>query len=245
MRNVGIWRLLSLGVVLCAGCGGSTSNKASNDGGGPSGSSSSADSGGTSAPAPSGAGALPMINATCGFLASLGGLAGGGGGGGGADAGAMNCPQGQACCTMLMAFSASCVPVGQCSGGMSNQCTTGSDCAAGQVCCSGSADGGAAAGAGGFGGFGGFGGNLFGDTTCQSSCTPAQTQNCTSSSECPSGTTCQPPNLGGFGGFGGFGGGGEGGAGAGGFGLMIPNQCMPPAMDAGAMGTAADAGGGD
>jgi hypothetical protein len=165
------WRIVfgaSLAVTLAIACGSSSSNNNSSPG--------NEDAG---TPSDAGTGiVLPSVTATCGALTALGG-------GTTADA-STTCPQGQTCCTMLSltAETASCVAPGNCAGGVSNECTTGSDCTGGQVCCAGVAttDGGAA------------GGGVFAvlDTTCQPSCQPGQTQECMLDSECTGGQTCRP-----------------------------------------------------
>jgi len=160
------------------------------------------------------------IMATCGALSALGGGASG------------SCPSGQTCCTMILPPSASCVPTGGCAGGISTECSKGSDCASGQVCCAGAADGGvmAAADASTAGGIGGLLGNFDPSTlstTCQTSCTSTQMQYCSVDTDCPTGLTCQTP----------------GGAGALGGIIMLPSVCAAPRPDAGTdAGTVPDSG---
>jgi hypothetical protein len=172
------WRIVfgaSLAVTLAIACGSSSSNNNSNSGNG--------EDAGTSPDTGTGI-TIPPVTATCGVLTAFGG-------GTTADA-STACPTGQTCCTMLSltAETASCVAPGNCAGGISNECTTGSDCTGGQVCCAGAAttDGGAE---------GGGGGGIFNidlsafDTTCQPSCQPGQAQECMLDSECTGGQTCQ------------------------------------------------------
>jgi hypothetical protein len=167
------------------------------------------------------AGTMPAINATCGLLSGIGG---------GGTAG--TCPMGQTCCTTIVPPGASCVPPTQCTGmSISNQCSKASDCAAGQICCAGDADGGAPdagallmmvatdAAAGGAGALAGIDFSMF-NTTCQTSCMGPQTQECSMDSECPSGMTCQAPaGAGGLGAFAGL--------------LMLPKTCAVAPPDAG------------
>jgi hypothetical protein len=206
----------ALFVVLASatfGCGSSSSNNPPKaNSGNPSDASTqtSSDAGG------GGGNPLGNIMATCGLLA---GIAGGS---------SSACGSGMTCCTIVgLPPSASCVAVGSCgSGDLSNECTTGTDCASGQLCCAGSADGGApadAAAAGG-GGFGGFDPTAL-STTCQSSCTSSQAQTCTADMDCPTGLTCQSALGGGGGGLGGLGGlfGG----------ISLPSVCRAPLPDAG------------
>jgi hypothetical protein len=159
-------------------------------------------------------GGTPAIMATCGLLSGIGG---------GGTAG--TCPMGQTCCTMLaLPPSASCLPPSECTGmSISNECSKGSDCPSGQVCCGGSPDGGsmmmmlpAADAAAGLGGLGGFDTSQF-NTTCQTSCAPSQTQECAMDSECPTGQTCQSPP----------------GAAALGSVIMLPKDCAVPVADSG------------
>jgi hypothetical protein len=207
--SLGAFALLAFGAG--AACSSSSSSNNASDAGTGDGSTSTAPD------------ATLPINATCGLLASLGGGT------------SMMCPAGQTCCSMigLTGGNASCVPVGSCaSGSISNECSKGSDCASGQVCCGGSPDAGAlgtgldAAVAGGM--------PMFDpsqlDTTCQASCTATQTQQCAMDSECPSGQTCV--SLGG--------GAGDAGdaAAANPFGGLfmlppLPSLCMAPRPDAG------------
>ena len=165
----------------------------------------------------------PAINATCGILSGIGG---------GGTAG--TCPMGQTCCTMVaLPPSASCVMPSECTGmSISSQCSKASDCATGQICCAGDADGGAAdagallmmmaatdAAAGGLGALGAIDFSMF-NTTCQTSCMGPQTQECAKDSECPSGMTCQAPaGAAGLGALAGF--------------IMLPDSCAVPPPDAG------------
>jgi hypothetical protein len=197
-------------LALTAGCGGSSTAPKGTPG--PSDASVAGDSGAVAE------GGTGLIMATCGALSQFGG----GGGDGG------TCPTGDVCCTTLsLPPSASCVPEGQCTG-ISTACSSATDCSGGQVCCVGSADGGAgisadAAAGGGFGGFGGFDPSQF-SSACQSSCTGSQTQYCTVDADCPPGMglICQ-------------GGGSQ-------FGFSLPSVCAPPLPDA---GIRRDAGEGD
>src|ERR1035438_5056527 len=123
------------------------------------------------------------ITATCGLFSAVGG---------GGDGGSSSCPSGQTCCTVLLPPSASCVAVGSCTG-VSNECSKGSDCAGGKVCCAGAADGGTMAAmtdAGPPGLLGGFDPSIY-SSTCQSSCTATQMQDCGSDTECAAGQTRQ------------------------------------------------------
>ncbi len=200
----------SIAVALAVACG-SSSNTTSSDGG--------ADGGGgddsaapPKIPCSMGDGGplcasgmvccMPGLNA--GALGGLGAGAGGGGLG-----------------NLTSAFMPSCEAT--CSGS-TVQCNDSSNCPSGQVCCAGAPtpDGGAEAGAaaGGFPGLGALA--SLGMTTCQTSCMPGQQQQCSSSSECTDGQTCQAPNFGGAGGIGALLGG------AGGLGFTIPKNCAPP-----------------
>lgn len=167
------WRIVlgaSLAVTLAIACGSSSSNNNSSSG-------NNEDAGTPD----TGTGiAIPTVTATCGALTAFGG-------GTTADA-STACPKGQTCCTMLSLTSetASCVAPGNCAGGVSNECTQGSDCTGGQVCCAGAAttDAGAATGLAAI--------LAAADTTCQPSCEPGQAQECMLDSECTGGQTCQP-----------------------------------------------------
>jgi hypothetical protein len=161
---------------------------------------------------------LGNLQATCGLLANVSGGS------------SSSCGSGMTCCTVL-AFppSASCVAVGGCaSGNISNECTSGTDCSGGQLCCAGSADGGAADAAAGGGIIPGFDPTML-STACQSSCTGTQAQTCAMDSDCPTGLTCQSP----------FAGAGGGGLGStitgllGGGGAALPSVCAMPLPDAG------------
>lgn len=120
------------------------------------------------------------LNATCGQLAAL--LGGS----------PPVCPSGQTCCTtasiITVSASSMCVAKGQCTGGASNECSTGADCSGGQLCCAGAAATDASAEAG--------SAVAALDTACQASCEPGQHQVCTSDAECPSGQTCQASQAG-------------------------------------------------
>lgn len=233
---------LSLGVIavfglaLAAACGSSSSGTtAGPDGGAPDDGStvSPGDDSGAAAANPLGMLGSLLANVTCGPLSGLAALAGGGGGGGG---GSSKCGSGQTCCTMVMipSISASCMAVGSCSG-TSNECNTGADCSSGHVCCSGSADGGSmaatdAAAPAGLGGLAGGLGMFLPSTSCQSSCSATQTQQCASDTECPMGQTCNAAG-GGMGGLGGLAGG-----------LMPAKTCGTPPPEAGATMPAMDSG---
>jgi hypothetical protein len=165
------WRIVlgaSLAVTLAIACGSSSSNNNSNSNGEDAGEVPDTGTGIM----------LPSVTATCGALTAFGGTAS-------ADA-STSCPTGQTCCTMLSLTSetASCVAPGNCAGGISNECSQGSDCTGGQVCCVGAATTDAGASAGG----------VFAvlDTTCQPSCEPGQAQECMLDSDCTGGLTCQP-----------------------------------------------------
>jgi hypothetical protein len=170
-------------------------------------------------------GGVGQINASCGQLAALSGGA------------PSSCPAGQTCCTTLTiaTFSASsiCVAIGQCSGGISNECQSAAECTTGSVCCAGppASDAGAEAG-GGSGSPGGFSFAAL-STACQPACDSGQRQQCATDGECPAGTVCRASNVGGtaaFGGAGGF----TGGAGAGDAGTLASlKTCAPPLPDAG------------
>jgi hypothetical protein len=213
--RVDLWLALSFSMVSVAACSSSSSPAAKDDAGG---------SGDATSP-PTDSGTTGPLNLTCGQLA---GIAGGT---------PTACTQGQTCCTtfslasILNASASSvCVAKGTCTG-VSNECNTSADCTGGQVCCSGTpADASTEGGAPSIGGF-----NLGAlDTTCQSSCSAGQTQQCATDSECPSGQTCQSAASR-------FGGGGGGDAGLGAFadagfdaaafgdaGVTIPMFCAAP-----------------
>lgn len=135
-----------------------------------------------------------------------------------------SCAAGQTCCTTVSIanFSASstCVPIGQCSGVLSNECYSATSCSGGAVCCAGAATTDASTEAGG-GGIGGLASSL--DTTCQPACEPGQRQACASDAECPAGQVCSAAAAGG---------------GAAGGGVRV---CAAPPPDAGS----ADSAGGD
>jgi hypothetical protein len=199
-----------LALALAAACSSSSGNASSPGDSGTSGEAAPfspvSDSGGTSM----------GINAMCGQLATATG---------GGEAG--TCPAGQSCCTTLsiasLSVTAACVANGQCSGGVSNECQSTSDCPSGNVCCAGvaaSADASAATG----GGFAGFSIASF-NTTCQVTCQTGQTENCASDTECPTGELCQSIALL-------AGDAGVGGA-AGAMGYTIPKTCAVPTPDAG------------
>jgi len=199
-----------LPLALAAACSSSSGNAGSPGDAGTSGEAAPfspvSDSGGTSM----------GINATCGQLASATG---------GGEAG--TCPTGQSCCTTLsiasFSVTATCVANGQCSGGVSNECQSTSDCPSGDVCCAGvAASSDASAGTG--GGLGGFSLASF-NTTCQATCQAGQTQDCASDTECPAGEICQSIALA-------AGDAGVGGA-AGAMGFTIPKTCAVPTPDAG------------
>ena len=201
--------LAFLGLGLASACS-SSSSGASPDSGTTTGGPGST----TISPLADGGGTNPL-----GIMATCGALSGGGGGT------ASKCPSGQTCCTMFaIPPSAACVPTGTCSGA-SNECMAPADCASGQVCCAGSADGGVmpaldASAAGGIGGVPMIDPSQF-STTCQSSCTATQTQYCTVDTDCPSGLTCQASPLAAL---------------VGGF-ITLPNTCAAPRPDAGVAAT--------
>jgi hypothetical protein len=221
--------VLALLTTACSSSSSSGNAPGSTDAGNPDASSSDLD---TDA-------AMVGINATCGNLSILSGGS------------ASICGQGQTCCTTIslgasitsLGATSACVATGQCSGGVSNECNTASDCSGGQVCCSGAPSTDAAAPSGG-GLLGGISLAIL-DTTCQTSCTSTQRQQCASDAECPSGMTCQSAAAaGGFGGLGGGAGLPDGGADGGAF--MLAMVCAVPVSDAGSgapdSGTTPDAG---
>ena len=232
--------LAFFGLALAAACGSSSSGTTAAPDGGASDDGSTVspgDDSGAAAANPLGMLGSLLANVTCGPLSGLAALLPGAGGGGGGEGGPSNkCGSGQTCCTMVMipSISASCVAVGSCSG-TSNECNTGADCSSGQVCCSGSADGGsmAATDAAAPAGLGGLAGGLsmfLPSTSCQSSCSATQAQQCASDTECPMGQTCNAA-AGGMAGLGGLAGG-----------LMPAKTCGTPPPEAGTTMPAMDSG---
>jgi hypothetical protein len=162
MSHIHVWFGASLCIGLAVACGqsSSSSNGPAKDAGHSNDSSVAPDSGGSTANTCSligGAGSCGMGNACCVMLGGgggIGGLLGGAGGAGGGLAGGLG------------SFGmGSCVPAGTCSGGISIECGSATNCGASQLCCMGTPtpDAGpdaAVADAGGMGGFpgGGMGG---------------------------------------------------------------------------------------
>lgn len=201
------WVLVSL--ALAAACSSSSMGAEGDGGGRPSNVISPlSDSGG-----------VGQINASCGQLATVNGGV------------VSTCPMGQTCCTTLslgtLSASSSCVAIGQCSGGISNECLGAANCATGNVCCSGAAtsDAGMAGGTDG-GSSGALNPTAF-NTSCQTTCLPGQQQLCASDADCPSGMVCSAAAApAGFGGMSSMGG-GDGGP------LAGIKTCARPLPDAG------------
>jgi hypothetical protein len=221
--RVDLWLALSFSMVSVAACS-SSSSPASKD---------NANDGGNVISPVTDSGNTGPLNLTCGQLAGINGGT------------PTACTQGQTCCTTFSITSLSaaslCVAKGSCTG-VSNECTTSADCTAGQVCCSGTpADASTEGGAPSIGGF-----NLgMLDTTCQSSCSSGQTQQCVNDSECPTGQTCQSAasRFGGAGdaGLGAFADAGFDAAAFGDAGVTIPMFCAAP-FDGGTTMTMPDSG---
>lgn len=209
MERAPIFFVVSLGAVVAAACGGSSTGGNTADGGHPgisSGSSpgSSGDSGGSN---PEGAPSMPSNPLTC-MAGTCGSgevccIAGGGGGGDGGRGGTTcqtgSCPMGsfQLCSSAAdCPAPQTCMPLGPSLAMCRTPPCTGGSCGSGQVCCTGA--------------------NLFGFfPACQmaTSCPRGSFLLCGSSADCPSGEFCGP------------GGGGGGGT-----------VCAPRVADAGAGG---------
>ena len=243
MKSAKSFFFLSMGALtFLAGCSSGDSSNGFQEGGS-SGFGSSTGTGGGSTTGSGASGMMMGAGATTGSAPTMieGGIACGITG---------ECAVGQECC--MSGFMPRCVPAGACTNASSVDCSSGTQCTGGGMCCFAlvTPEAGAGGGAGGFlgGGAGGLGGPMMTYTaTCTSQCAVGDMvhyQLCADATECPTGQQCTtgmygyqycntPP---------------EGGTGFmfpmrdGGFGMPTPTDASTGTMDA-TMATTPDASG--